>query len=59
MDSYYIKLHATHSQVKMRLAEIRFDLRHTIKQIKVIEVARSTNFIRRCLRESLGPTPIR
>lgn len=35
MDSYYIKLHATHSQVKMRLAEIRFDLRHTVKQVKV------------------------
>jgi hypothetical protein len=43
MDSYYIKLNATHSQVKMRLAEIRFDLRHTIKQIKVIEVAHLTS----------------
>jgi hypothetical protein len=35
MDSYYIKLNATHSQVKMRLAEIRFDLRNNIRQIKV------------------------
>ena len=35
MDSFNIKLHATHSQVKMRLAEIRFDLRHTIRQVKV------------------------
>lgn len=35
MDSYYIKLHATHSVLKMRLAEIRFDLRSTIKQVKV------------------------
>ena len=34
MDSYFIKLHATHSQVKMRLAEIRFDLRWTIRQVK-------------------------
>ena len=34
MDSYFIKLDATHSHVKMRLAEIRFDLRSTVRQIK-------------------------
>ena len=31
MDSYSIKLNATHSILKMRLAEIRFDLRSTIR----------------------------
>ncbi len=31
MDSYFIKLDATHSHVKMRLAEIRFDLRSTVR----------------------------
>lgn len=35
MDSYYIKLNVTHSQIQLRLAEIRFDLRHTIRQVKV------------------------
>lgn len=35
MDNFNIKLHATHSQVQMRMAEIRFDLRHTIRQVKV------------------------
>lgn len=35
MDSYFIKLDATHSHLKMRLAEIRFDLRSTIRQVKV------------------------
>ena len=35
MDNYNIKLHATHSILKMRLAEIRFDLRQTIRSVKV------------------------
>jgi tubulin-folding cofactor B len=34
MDSYFIKLDATHSHLKMRLAEIRFDLRSTVRQTK-------------------------
>lgn len=34
MDSYFIKLDATHSHLKMRLAEIRFDLRATVRQTK-------------------------
>jgi len=36
MDSYYIKLDATHSHVKMRLAEIRFDIRQTVRSAKVL-----------------------
>ena len=35
MDNFTIKLNATHSSLKIRLAEIRFDLRQTIRQVKV------------------------
>ena len=34
MDNYIIKLNATHSQLKLRLAELRFDLRQTIRSVK-------------------------
>ena len=36
MDSYFIKLDATHSHLKMRLAEIRFDLRSSVRQVKEV-----------------------
>lgn len=36
MDNFVIKLHATHSQLQIRLAEIRFDLRDTIRKVKEI-----------------------
>ena len=45
MDNYNIKLHATHSQVSMRLAEIRFDLRYTIRQVKVTFLIHSFSLI--------------
>jgi len=35
MDNFTIKLNATHSHLKIRLAEIRFDLRQTVRQVKV------------------------
>ena len=38
MDNFTIKLNATHSSLKIRLAEIRFDLRNTVRQVKVQEI---------------------
>ncbi|CDW90329.1 UNKNOWN [Stylonychia lemnae] len=44
MDNYTIKLNATHSHLKIRLAEIRFDRRNTIRQVKeVLERKFGTN----------------
>ena len=34
VESYTIKLNATHSHMQMRLAEIRFDLTMSIMQVK-------------------------
>lgn len=35
MDNFTIKLNATHSHIKIRLAELRFDLRQSIYSVKV------------------------
>ena len=33
-ESYNVKLDATHSHMKMRLAEIKFDVRWTVVEVK-------------------------
>ena len=47
MDSHTIKLNATHSHLKIRLAEIRFDRTQKVKDIKVVSFVFSHTLLRK------------